>query len=114
MFSTAEAWGVVGTADGCSDHPCNIGFTEADIDVVFWYDYGCNCGSYSEAREKAEREAAERVLIEGKAGLDDVDTFGRDGAMCAGYCDTWSTAILRLKSGKYVYAYESSDTSGHG
>jgi len=84
MNSVQDAMGVVDTASGCSDHPVTLGFTEADIEKVLYYDAGCHCGSVSK------------------------------GGMCNDYCDTWSTAVFRLKNGKYVYANESSDTSGHG
>lgn len=34
--------------------------------------------------------------------------------MCGTYCDTGSGTIVELHDGHFVYAYEESDTSGHG
>ena len=118
MFTPSEAWGVVGEATGCSSHSAEVPFTEEDILVVFWYDYGCNCASLSEQRKREEAEAA-RKLAEAAStpeGLDDVDTFDRGGrgAICGGYCDTWSEAYFQLRDGRFVTASETSDSSGHG
>ena len=39
---------------------------------------------------------------------------GHREAVCNSYCETGSAVILELKSGRYVYAREVSDTTGHG
>lgn len=117
MFTPSEAWSVIATARGCDHHvEAASSLSEEDIEVVYWFDEGCNCGSLSGQR-KAEEAANKRrqALIEGQEGLDDHDEFERNGAgMCRGMCDTWSEAFCRLKDGRYVTAHESSDTSGHG
>lgn len=61
------------------------GVAEETIDRVVYLDAGCNCGSLSGG-----------------------------GDVCRGICDTWSWCILALKDGRFVFAHESSDTSGHG
>jgi hypothetical protein len=38
----------------------------------------------------------------------------REGETCDTYCDSWSRAGFRLKDGRYVWATEVSDSSGHG
>ena len=82
--SPEAAWNVVVSASDCSNHPCDVPFTAGDIEKVYGADYGCNCGSWL------------------------------TGTNCKDYCDSWGSALFRLKSGKYVIAEESADTSGHG
>lgn len=113
MFTAEEAWGVVRDAD-CSSHPNEVNFKAEDIDTVFWFDYWCNCGSYSSYRKQQEEEAAKRFKESKGEGLDDVDIFSREKGVCNSYCDSGSEAYFRLKDGRYVIAVESSDTSGHG
>ena len=85
MKLTPEAaMSVVSIANGCREHPCEVPFQTADIGTVFYCDSGCNCGTESA------------------------------GTTCNTWCDTWGRAIFDLKDGRYVYANESSDTSGHG
>lgn len=78
------AMGVVHTASECGDHPCEVPFKVEDIEKVFYCENGCHCGTASE------------------------------GKTCGSWCDTWGTAVFRLKDGRYVYANESADSSGHG
>jgi hypothetical protein len=109
MFTVDEAWSVIGTANGCESHPQVLDFNRESISKVFWFDAGCNCGSLSSERKKKEAESAKAELV-----LHDDDEFGDMSGMCNNYCDTWSVAICKLKDGRYIYAQESSDTSGHG
>ncbi len=83
-LTTQRAMGIVGAANGCHDHEVELTFEEKDIERVLWVNSGCHCG-------------------------DEIS-----GGECGSWCDTWSETIFKLKSGKYVKASESSDTSGHG
>jgi hypothetical protein len=47
-LSPATAWGVVGEAAYCSDHPCEVPFTEADIEKVFYTEFTGDRGNYDD------------------------------------------------------------------
>lgn len=82
--SIAEAMGVVITAVMNCHDGARAEVTLENIDLALVVESGCSCGTH------------------------------REGTTCSSLCDTWSFAVMRLKDGRFAYAQESSDTSGHG
>jgi hypothetical protein len=112
-FTADQAMGVVAEASDCEKHPSAPTFSAQDIKHVLYYENGCNCGSSVKGMDRSNYSYVHASFNPetGTCGA----TYAEDGTTTDyDYCDHWSVTFFRLKDGRYVYASESSDTSGHG